>query len=121
MEINDLMTPEAIIPALRVTSKKQALQEISKRAAELTRLQERTIFEVLVERERLGTTGVGHGPPEGAGPGLPAAARQGDLRQAARQRQRRRDLRAAHRIGDQPRRVAAAGAFQQTMFAMRRL
>jgi PTS system nitrogen regulatory IIA component len=61
MEINDLMTPDAIIPALRVTSKKQALQEISKRAAELTRLQERTIFEVLVERERLGTTGVGHG------------------------------------------------------------
>lgn len=61
MEINDLMTPDAIIPALRVTSKKQALQEIAKRAAELIRLPERTIFEVLVERERLGTTGVGHG------------------------------------------------------------
>ena len=61
MEINELMTPDAIIPALRVTSKKQALQEISKRAAELIRLPERTIFEVLVERERLGTTGVGHG------------------------------------------------------------
>ena len=61
MEINDLMTPDAIIPALRVTSKKQALQEISKRAAELIRLPERTVFEVLIERERLGTTGVGHG------------------------------------------------------------
>lgn len=61
MEINDLISPEAIIPALRVTSKKQALQEISKRAAELIRLPERSIFEVLVERERLGTTGVGHG------------------------------------------------------------
>ena len=61
MEINELMTPDAIIPALRVTSKKQALQEISKRAAELIRLPERAIFEVLVERERLGTTGVGHG------------------------------------------------------------
>ena len=61
MEINELMTPDAIIPALRVTSKKQALQEISKRAAELIHLPERAIFEVLVERERLGTTGVGHG------------------------------------------------------------
>ncbi|MEX0921566.1 MAG: PTS IIA-like nitrogen regulatory protein PtsN [Rhodovibrionaceae bacterium] len=61
MEINDLITPEAIIPALRVSSKKQALQEISKRAAALTRLPERSVFEVLVERERLGTTGVGHG------------------------------------------------------------
>ncbi len=61
MEINDLMTPDAIIPSLRVSSKKQALQEIAKRAAQLTRLPERSIFEVLVERERLGTTGVGHG------------------------------------------------------------
>ena len=61
MEINELMTPEAILPALRVTSKKQALQEISKRAAALIRIPERSVFEVLIERERLGTTGVGHG------------------------------------------------------------
>lgn len=61
MEINDLISPEAILPALRVTSKKQALQEISKRAAELVRAPERSVFEVLIERERLGTTGVGHG------------------------------------------------------------
>ena len=61
MEINDILTPSAIIPALRVTSKKQALQELSKKAAELTDLPERTIFDVLIERERLGTTGVGNG------------------------------------------------------------
>ena len=61
MEINDLISPEAILPALRVTSKKQALQEISKRAAELVRAPERSVFEVLIERERLGTTGVDHG------------------------------------------------------------
>ncbi|RDD61532.1 PTS IIA-like nitrogen regulatory protein PtsN [Ferruginivarius sediminum] len=61
MEIADLIRPDAIVPSLRVTSKKQALQELSRRAAELTGVAERRIFEVLVERERLGTTGVGNG------------------------------------------------------------
>ena len=46
---------------LRVTSKKQALQELAKRAAEITGQPERSVFEVLIERERLGTTGVGNG------------------------------------------------------------
>lgn len=61
MEIADLIRPHAVVPNLRVTSKKQALQELAKRAAEITGLPERRIFEVLVERERLGTTGVGNG------------------------------------------------------------
>ena len=61
MEIAELISQGAIIPGLRVTSKKQALQELAKRAAELTKQPERSIFEVLIERERLGTTGVGHG------------------------------------------------------------
>jgi len=61
MEMVDLIGPEAIVSNLRVTSKKQALQELAKRAARLTRQPERAIFEVLIERERLGTTGVGHG------------------------------------------------------------
>lgn len=61
MEIVELISPESIIPALRVTSKKQALQELAKHAADLTGLSERAVFEVLIERERLGTTGVGHG------------------------------------------------------------
>lgn len=61
MEIANLIRPHAVVPNLRVTSKKQALQELAKRAAEITGLPERRIFEVLVERERLGTTGVGNG------------------------------------------------------------
>ncbi len=61
MNLSELLTPEAVLPGLRVTSKKQVLQELSKRASELTGQPERAIFEVLVERERLGTTGVGHG------------------------------------------------------------
>ena len=61
MEVTDLIRPHAVVPNLRVTSKKQALQELSRRASDLIDLPERRIFEVLVERERLGTTGVGNG------------------------------------------------------------
>jgi PTS system nitrogen regulatory IIA component len=61
MEIEDLITPQSVVARLRATSKKQVLQELSKRAAEMTGLHERAIFDVLLERERLGTTGVGDG------------------------------------------------------------
>ena len=72
MEIADLIFPEGVVANLRVTSKKQALQELAKRAAEITKQPERAIFEVLIERERLGTTGVGNGIaiPHGKLPGL---------------------------------------------------
>ena len=61
MEITDLISPAAVIPNLRAASKKQALQDLAKKAAEITGLHERAIFDVLLERERLGTTGVGNG------------------------------------------------------------
>ncbi len=61
MEIDELIGPNAVVAKLRATSKKQALQKLAKRAAELTGQPERAIFEVLIERERLGTTGVGNG------------------------------------------------------------
>ncbi len=61
MEMTDLIGPGSVVINLRVTSKKQALQELAKRAAELTAQPERAIFEVLIERERLGTTGLGNG------------------------------------------------------------
>lgn len=61
MEISDLITTDSVIADLRVTSKKQSLQELSKPAAVITGLHERVIFDVLMERERLGTTGVGNG------------------------------------------------------------
>jgi PTS system nitrogen regulatory IIA component len=61
MEISELIDSSGIAANLRVTSKKQALQELAKRAAEITGQPERAIFEVLIERERLGTTGVGNG------------------------------------------------------------
>lgn len=61
MEINDLITPERVVVDLRATSKKHALQQLAQRAAEITGLHERAVFDVLLERERLGTTGVGKG------------------------------------------------------------
>ena len=61
MTITDLVAPEAIVPALKVSSKKQALQELSARAAALTGQSERAVFEILLQREKLGTTAVGYG------------------------------------------------------------
>ena len=61
MEIADLLTPESVLPNLKVTSKKQTLQELSKRVAENYNLAERDVFEILLEREKLGSTGVGNG------------------------------------------------------------
>lgn len=61
MEIADLLSPKGVIANLRASSKKQALHDLAKRAAELSGQDERAIFDVLVERERLGTTGVGNG------------------------------------------------------------
>ncbi|HVJ51677.1 MAG TPA: PTS IIA-like nitrogen regulatory protein PtsN [Aliidongia sp.] len=61
MEITDLITPESVIANFRVSGKKQALQELAKKAATITGQPERQIYDVLAERERLGTTGVGNG------------------------------------------------------------
>ena len=61
MEIADLLRPEGVFASLKSSSKKQVLQDLSQRAADLTGIDERTIFETLLERERLGTTGVGNG------------------------------------------------------------
>lgn len=61
MELTDILDTAGIFANLRATSKKQALQELARRAADVTGLEERAIFAVLMERERLGTTGVGNG------------------------------------------------------------
>jgi PTS system nitrogen regulatory IIA component len=61
MPLTDLVAPSAIIPALKVNGKKQALQEIAAKAAELTGQSDRAILEILLQREKLGSTGVGNG------------------------------------------------------------
>ena len=61
MALNDLISPDAIIASLKVNSKKQALQEISERAAVVSGLSSRQVFDTVLQRERLGSTGVGSG------------------------------------------------------------
>jgi PTS system nitrogen regulatory IIA component len=61
MALTDLLSTDAIFSALRVNGKKQALQEMSERAAQVSGLPAREIFDALLQRERLGSTGVGDG------------------------------------------------------------
>jgi PTS system nitrogen regulatory IIA component len=61
MDLADLITPEAIYPSLKAKTKKQALQELAQRAAGLTGVEAREIFDTLLQRERLGSTGIGRG------------------------------------------------------------
>src|SRR5882757_10433275 len=61
MPLADLVAPNAVVPALKVNGKKQALQELAAKAAELSGQNERAIFDILLQREKLGSTGVGNG------------------------------------------------------------
>lgn len=61
MDLGDLVTKEGIIPSLNATTKKQSLQELARYAAELTGIPQRDVFDALLQRERLGSTGLGRG------------------------------------------------------------
>jgi PTS system nitrogen regulatory IIA component len=68
----NLITSDCVIANLRAANKKQILQELARKAATLTGQSETAIYDVLDEREKLGTTGIGHGIaiPHGKLPGL---------------------------------------------------
>lgn len=72
MPLLDFLDPQAVLPALRVSGKKQALQELASHAARLTGLAGNAVYEALLQRERLGSTGIGEGIaiPHGKLPGL---------------------------------------------------
>ena len=61
MALAGLLQQSAIIPAMKANSKKQLLQELATKAAKITGIPEREIFDVILQRERLGSTGVGNG------------------------------------------------------------
>ena len=56
MSLSQLLRPDAVLAALRVNGKKQALQEMSERAALVSGLPAREIFDAILQRERLGST-----------------------------------------------------------------
>ena len=61
MDFGDLLTIDNIVPALRAKDKAEALQHLSQRAASATGLAQRDLFDALIQRERLGSTGFGRG------------------------------------------------------------
>ena len=61
MEIANLLSLSGVLDDVRAGSKKQALQELSAIAAAQTEQAERTVLDMLLARERLGSTGVGAG------------------------------------------------------------
>src|SRR5690606_21969618 len=73
MDLSDLIEVSAVMPALKANSKKQLLQLLAEKAAAVTGLPEREVFDTILQRERLGSTGVGNGIaiPHGKIPGIP--------------------------------------------------
>lgn len=62
VEIADIIAPDGIILDLRsCNSKRQVLKELAQKAAATLGLDPQQLLDALMERERLGTTGIGHG------------------------------------------------------------
>lgn len=62
MEIADLLPgPDAVLACVKASGKKALLAELASRAATIFKLDERRVFDRLLERERLGSTGIGSG------------------------------------------------------------
>ncbi len=61
MQFSDIIGTDGVISNLKAGSKKQALKELSQVASRLTGLPARDVFDTLLQRERLGSTGVGQG------------------------------------------------------------
>jgi len=62
MKLNDILSADRVASGVAVTSKKKALEELSKLLAKgAGKLSAADIFNGLTAREKLGSTGLGHG------------------------------------------------------------
>ena len=61
MSLKDFISPDSVVATLRASSKKQAIQELSERAALALDRPSREVFDQLLQRERLVSTGIGNG------------------------------------------------------------
>jgi nitrogen PTS system EIIA component len=61
MDLEDLMTRDAVFCCLKVANKKQALEGLANAAAPLTGIDAKELFGSLLQRERLGSTALGRG------------------------------------------------------------
>lgn len=73
MKLSEILSPDCIQLEADVTSKKRALESASQMLADIDdTLSPRQVFDCLIAREKLGSTGLGHGVaiPHGRLPGL---------------------------------------------------
>ena len=61
MKILDFIDPKKIITALKATDKKGVLEELTLPVADITQIEHKELVRVLIEREHLGSTGIGNG------------------------------------------------------------
>jgi nitrogen PTS system EIIA component len=61
MNLTDIIDARAVLPLVKAQSKKALLQELSQTMAKIVAVDQRIIFETLLTREKLGSTGLGQG------------------------------------------------------------
>lgn len=61
MRLSEIMSANSVVLSLKANNKRQLLQELAQKASELTGINDRTIFDTILERENLGSTGFGGG------------------------------------------------------------
>lgn len=61
MELAHILQADMVFLDLKTNSKKQVLSEISKKLAQKVNKEETDIFQLILEREKLGSTGMGRG------------------------------------------------------------
>ena len=61
MELYDLLNPEAVKVVVAASSKKRVLHDLAQLAGNCYNMRTEVLLEALLEREKLGPTGVGHG------------------------------------------------------------
>ena len=61
MPLSDLLAPKAVVSALKASEKKEAIRGLAVRLGALIQRDPNEIFEILLQRERLGSTGIGGG------------------------------------------------------------
>ncbi len=61
MNLAEIISADAVLPHVKAQSKKQLLQELSQSLGSALAIDHRIIFETLLTREKLGSTGLGQG------------------------------------------------------------
>ena len=61
MNVGDILSPEGVILDLRVPDKRRLIEELARRSSELAGVRQDALFEMLIARENLGSTGMGGG------------------------------------------------------------